>query len=385
MYFSDYHKKLNYTIMNNKQQLSNGLQTKKALILFTLFVSILVLSGCTINLGFDKKTSLDAGFFASYDKGEKWLQKSELLSVGGNRSFFKSAQAVFLKIDPKDPKTLYMGTIQNGLFYSYDKGNGWQRTLVGKGIIRDIAIDPKFNCTLYVAAGSNLYKSIDCSRRWWLIHIEGGGIINSVAIDYSNNNKIYIGLNDGRILKSENSGVEWKTIAPIEKIKTIKKILINPKDSQKIYVATDRGIFKSENEGYEWKNISENIKDPNAKDKDTIAKGAHTYKDIVFDSTKDDAVFYANAYGLFYSEDGGNSWENIKLITKINTPIYSIAVNPKNSSEIYYSTSKLFYKSIDFGRTWASKKTGSTKTIVDMLVDSENENNIFSAMRDVSK
>lgn len=362
------------------------MKTKKVLILSTLLVFTFVLSACKLSLNLGQ-TAADSGFFVSPDKGETWVQKSEFLSVGGNRSYFKNTQSLFIKSDPKDPKALYMGTSEDGLFYSTDKGNSWSRTLIGKGTVHDLAIDPKFSCTMYAAVGGYLYKTIDCARHWNTVYTSDGVAINAVAVDYGNTNKIYVGLNDSRILKSEDAGVEWKTISTLtsapQRAYPIQEIYINPKDSQKIYAATKQGgIFKSENEGYEWKNITSSIADSN-KDISSLQIGA--YRDMLIDLSKEDALFYVNSFGIFYTENGGSSWENIKLISKKSTAIYAIASNPKNSSEIYYTTSNLLYKSNDFGRNWSSKKLPTTKTVYDLLVDPENENSVFAVMRDLKK
>lgn len=362
------------------------MKTKRILILSILISSCFILSACQMGISLGESKA-DSGFFMSSDKATNWVQKSELLSVGGNRAFFKNTQGNFLRIDPNDPKALYLGTLEDGLFYSTDKGNSWSRTLVGKGTIHDLAIDPKFSCTMYAGVGVYLYKTNDCTRHWNLVYTSDGTSIKAIGVVGSSTNKVYIVLSDGRILKSEDSGIEWKYITKLTNASggtiSVQRIFMNQKDPQKIYIAAKNGgIFKSENDGYEWKNITSNMAESV---KDLEKNKANDYKDMVIDPSKDDAFFYANSDGLFYTENGGASWERIKLISKKDNTVYSLASNPKNPSEIYYATSKLFYKSNDFGHNWSSKKLPTTKTVVDLLVDPENENNVFAITRDIKK
>ena len=355
---------------------------KKTLVLLAI-IPALFLSGCVINFG--TSTSRDSGFFASQNKGEEWLQKTELMNIGEGRSFFSSSKPTFLKVDPQDPKALFVGSMANGVFYTFNKGNSWQKTLTGKGVIHDIAVDPKDKCVIYVAAGNKVYKTQDCMRHWENIHIEGlpEQSIKAIAVDDYNNNKVYIGTSGGGLFKSLDYGVSWESIEWFKS--TINKIMINPKDTAKVYVATSkRGIYKSNNEGIDWISVSNNI---TYKDKDGDKKkydGVDNYLDLEFDYSEEDALIYATSYGLFYTDDGGQEWEHIKLLTKPKAvTIRSVALNPNNNKEIYYMTSTTLYKSVDGGREWTTEKLPTSKIPIDILVDVENGNSLFMVAREI--
>lgn len=350
--------------------------------ILVLIIACFTVSGCTLKLG--KSVSTDGGVYFSSDKGETWIQKVEYLNIGANRSFFKTAQSIFIKQDVNDPRAVYLGTLQDGLIYSFDGGHSWQKSLTGKGVIYDIALDGKNRCVYYVAVANKVYKTEDCSRNWQQIYTDEvkEQSIRSVVVDSYNNNKIYLATSDGRIIKSEDFGNAWKTIKTFTKVKVL-KMITNSKDTRKLYVCTSSGgIFKSDNEGIDWVNIVDNIDVGEKNKKSSI----FDYQDFELDSSKEDAFLYASKYGIFYSQNGGANWNFIKLLTKPESvKIYSIAMNPKNPNEIYYATSKNFYKSFDGGRKWISKNIPSTKTPIDMLVDLGNPNNIFMAFRQIQK
>lgn len=348
-----------------------------------LIISTFLLSACVLK--FNAGSGTDAGFFLTQDQGSEWVQKSEIMNIGEGRSFFYSTQPVFLKVDPQDPQALYVGTLANGIFYSFDKGNSWQKTLLGKGVVHDLAIDPQDKCTVYAAVGNKVYKTEDCMRHWENIHIEGlpEQSVKAVAVDGYNNNKVYIGTSGGGLFKSLDYGASWQSIQWFKS--TINKIMINPNNNAQIYVATSKkGIYKSNNEGIDWVDISSNITYKNSKGEEKVYEGAYNYLDLEFDALENDALIYANPYGLFYTKDGGNTWEYLKLLTKPQAvTIRAVAMNPNDNKEIYYMTSSTLYKSFDGGREWATESLPTSKIPSGLVVDIENGNNLFMVARKI--
>lgn len=354
---------------------------KQVLKVFLILLLMFSLSACTFPSLSGKKNQ-PLGIFASYDKGQKWISKTEILNIGETRSFFSSSQITFLKEDPIDSRTIYAGTLESGLFYSLDKGNSWQKTLASKGIINDIAIDPKDSCTIYALVSNVLYKSTDCSRKWKDVYTESGKSLKTIDIDPFNTQMIYIGISDGRLLRSSDGGFQWSLLKTFDS--SVNKVLINSKDAKKIYVGLKSdGIYKSEDNGASWRNITESIK-VFEKDSEITPRGVKSFRAMVLDPSKADSIIYASQFGLFTTDNGGNSWNEIKLLSKSKlVDIYGLAINPSNSKEIYYSTISSFFKSIDGGKEWISVKSPSKNLIYSILVDRENGNNILVGFRQI--
>lgn len=85
---------------------------------------------------------------------------------------------------------------------------------------------------------------------------------------------------------------------------------------------------------------------------------------FLIDSNNPDTI-YAAGKGLFRSTDAGESWTPINHWSAIipggtiqNQDIKALAINPRNSSELYMSTSGGLFKSIDGGNVWALVDTG---------------------------
>lgn len=355
---------------------------RKIINVFLILSLGITLSACSLNLSMKKSQPL--GIFVSYDKGSKWVSKTELLNIGETRAFFNSSQITFLKLDPNDSKTIYAGTLEHGLFYSLDKGDSWQRTLISKGVINDVAIDPKDSCTIYALVSNVLYKSTDCARKWKDTYTESGKSLKTIDIDPFNTQMVYIGISDGRLLRSSDGGYQWSVLKSFDS--SVNQVLINPKDSKKIYIGLkSNGVYKSDDNGGNWRDITESIKEVE-KDVEVMPKGVKSFRAMTLDSSKEDSIIYASQYGLFISDNGGNSWRALKLLSKSNAvDIYGLAINPNNSQEIYYSTLNAFYRSIDGGKEWISVKFPSQNLIYSILIDKDSGSNIFTGLREIKK
>jgi photosystem II stability/assembly factor-like uncharacterized protein len=84
------------------------------------------------------------------------------------------------------------------------------------------------------------------------------------------------------------------------------------------------------------------------------------------------------------STDYGDSWSKIELITKDgqkDSSVEALAVNPKNSKEIYYATKTTFYSSIDGGVSWKTKKLPSTRAGSVLMVKPDQPNVLFLGLK----
>ncbi|MFA5021995.1 MAG: hypothetical protein WC508_02880 [Patescibacteria group bacterium] len=344
----------------------------RKIVIFVL-LSVFLISGCSIKLGASQAPAL-AGVFKSFDKGNNWSQKNLFLYSGGVGSL-AGLNVLNLTFDPQDNRAIYLASDSQGLFYSYDSGDSWMKAnQVGNGRIESVAVDPKNKCVIYATFRSTVLKTVDCSRSWIEVYIDTRAAkadITSLAIDFYNNLVIYAGNAAGDVLKSIDGGSNWQVINRVND--RITKILIDPKDSRIIYLATkSKGIFKTIDAGSTWADINEGLKTYSA---------ALEYKNLIFDSSQADSLLSVSKYGLIKSTDGGQSWQPIKLITPAgSTDIYSVAINPKNNLEIYYSTATTFYKTVDGGKNWITKRlpTGAIATF--LAVDSLNPNIVYMGM-----
>jgi len=157
----------------------------------------------------------------------------------------------------------------------------------------------------------------------------------------------------------------------------------------KIYACTaSGGIFLTENEGNTWTPIFDNQVTLSIGDMDI----APSNSDILYvgtgESNAGGGSLAYDGFGVFMSDDGGNTWtprglENVGSIGRVT-------IHPSNPDIVYVAAmGTLFspndergiYKTIDGGLTWkqvlfVSNITGG----IDLAIDPSNPNNVYAAM-----
>ncbi len=332
---------------------------------------ITVGAGCiSFNSG-PASTGPDGGMFKSADKGVNWAQKSAIATTGDKRSI-SSVNVIAIEQDPEDASAFYIGTTDNGMFYSYDAGESWlQPAQLSHGRIPSLAIDAKNKCVVYVAAENKVLKTVDCSRTWNTAYFETrtDKLTTAVAVDHYDPNTVWVGNSSGDLSKSTDAGLSWKPVKSFDGHQIV-RIAMSPADSRKLYVATkDSGVWRSADGGDTWKDLSENYKD---------FEGSRDFADMTFGVSDPATIVMASKYGLIRSTDGGDKWSSIELLTPPNTAaIYSVALDPKDTNGLYYGTATTFYSSPNGGVNWVTKKLPTSRAATVLLVDSSNQNVIY--------
>ena len=299
---------------------------------------------------FSKMQSLKAG---KYD----WFPfNSGLPSINHNS----------IAISPVDPKMMYIGT-RIGLFVSTDGGETWWPRVIdskqeGPLHVKCIAVSFTDSKTAYVGTyGKGIYVTTDGGFSWSEIN---NGLtlkdIETITIDPKNSDVIYAGTYGAGIFKSTNGG---KTFVPKNtglSEARIKKITIDFQDSNLLYAVLygNAGIFRSEDGGKSWNEINSGIA---GSDKDIASFAIDP-----LDSSVLYAVTQSNGK-IFKSANYGDSWK--ELSSKFSeTLINEILIDYTNSNIIYFATNKGIYKSEDKGATFRAKNSNFGDLEVKMLV-----------------
>lgn len=233
--------------------------------------------------------------------------------------------------------------------------------------------------TIYIGtAGGGVWKSTSAGASSKPVFDKYCQSIGALAIDQKNPQVIYVGtgesnvrnsvsIGDG-IYKSTDGGDNWKKIG-LDSTERISKIVINPLNSNEIYVTAPgalwseskhRGLYKSSDAGATWQKIL--YIDEKTGCADLLMDPMHP--EILLASTwefrRTPYSFNSggNGSGLFKSEDGGKTWREIKngLPSK---PFGRIAMclapsDPKQMFAIVESNNTGLYISSDGGESWKS-------------------------------
>ncbi|MGE5426211.1 MAG: WD40/YVTN/BNR-like repeat-containing protein [Bacillota bacterium] len=356
---------------------------KKARIPLLLFLAAILLSGCTISIGSGGSGSgnpaNDGGVWVSGDKGATWRQMSLVPTVTGKPQSLGGVDVKVLSADPEDSAAVYLGTYDRGLYYTYNVNNGWNSmSTLRQGTINDVRVDPKNKCSIFSAIDNRLFRSQDCGRSWQEVYYDNnpGVSVTAIAIDHFDSDNLYIGTSRGDVLKSIDHGTSWRAIQRVDQ--GILRIVVSPLDSRRIFVATSKNNIYSfysntATDPNDSSNIEKNFAVTDWQDVGIVLKDfqmGNAFRDIVA-CTADGTLFLASDKAIVRSPDQGITWENITLLQpEKDAVINAVAVNPKDSKEIFYVTNTAFFRSSDGGVTWTTKKLPTSRAGSDLLVDS---------------
>ena len=234
------------------------------------------------------------GVFRSKDAGKNWEK------ISSTNSEIKNIESI--AVDPKDPSVIYAGTWHLA-WKTADGGATWQH--INKGMIDDsdvfsIIVDSSNSSVVFASACSGIYKSQTAGDQFQKIQ----GIPFSarrtrvLKQDPSNPAVVYAGTTEG-LWKTADSGKTWKQVTSPEVV--INDIMVDPRNSQRVLLATDRaGVlasdngaasFTASNHGYTHRYVTTILAD--AKNPDTIYVGVVNDRELG---------------GVFASHDGGQHW-----------------------------------------------------------------------------
>lgn len=363
--------------------------TKPIKLIIALALVSLLTSACSISTttnGNNKTQSVDSSIFVSADKGDTWRAMTAVPSTTGRAGSIAELSVNLMTMDPNDSKAVYLATYDNGLFYTYDIASGWNEVkTLPKSTINDVQVDPKSKCIIYAALANRVYRSSDCARTWSQVYFDNntGVFVNTIAIDHYNTSNLYIGTSRGEIIKSIDSGNSWRTIERLED--SVSNLIVSPLDSRLVFVATLKNRIYSFNSNTNTNpadsaDLDNNFLVENWTDLNEVLKDfelGSNFKDIIVNA-KDGTMFIASAKAILRSKDNGFTWENVNLIQPDKEAIInSLAVDPQNSNDIYYTTDTTFFRSLDGGATWTTKKLPTRRSGRELLIDFKNTNMIY--------
>lgn len=162
---------------------------------------------------------------------------------------------------------------------------------------------------------------------------------------------------------SSDDGQTWRSIG--WKNAATNDFCLDPRDRKIIFLACDHGILKTTDEGKSWKLVSPWY--------------LTMVKQIKIHSSKPDRVVVGTAKGFFFSEDGGNSWNESSDGLKITngTFISCIVFTSNDADEILLGTEAGMYRTEDGGKHW--RLNGLEGKAIRALVQNDIHKKVFAA------
>ena len=265
-----------------------------------------------------------------------------------------------------DPSIVYIGSASGGVWKTLNGGNTWTPIFDKQPVqsIGDLAVDPTNAGVVYVGSGE-------------------GNVRNSVSFG----NGVY---------KTTDGGLTWKHIG-LGDTRHIARIVINPLDPRRVYVAAighvfgpneERGVFMSEDAGDSWKKV-------------LYTDNRHGASDLEIDPQNPNILYAGMWYfdrkqwthrsgdelgGVYRSTDGGKTWSKMtKGLPKLMGRI-GIKVAPSSPNIVYVvaeTKEGYVFRSDDHGESWR-KVSDNAHTLgrgfyyADLRVDPVNPDRLYT-------
>jgi photosystem II stability/assembly factor-like uncharacterized protein len=293
---------------------------------------------------------------------------SETLSGLAARSIgpaVTSGRVVGFAVDPSRRDRYFVAVACGGVWSTTNGGTTWSPVFDNEGSysIGQVVLDPKNPKTVWVGSGEN-------------------------------NNQRSVGYGDG-VYRSDDGGKSWKNVG-LKKSEHIGRIVIDPRDSNVVYVAAagplwgpggDRGLYKTTDGGKTWKQvlkISENtgvadvVIDPN--DPDVLLAAAHQRRRHVFT-----LIHGGPESALYKSTDAGATWRKLKTgLPTEDMGRIGLAVAAGHPHMVYAIIESIdkkggIFRSIDFGETWERRNEYDQQAqyYAHLVVDPKDANRVY--------
>lgn len=198
------------------------------------------------------------------------------------------------------------------------------------------------------------------------------GRVVSLAVNPRNKSQYFVGVASGGVWRTDNDGTTFQPVFEHEGSYSIGTVTIDPNQPNVVWVGSGEanaqrsvaygdGVYRSEDSGRTWKNMG-------------LKKSEHIGRILI--DPRDSNVIYVAAQGplwgpggdrgLYKSTDGGKTWTAVLTISE-NTGVSDIAMDPAHPDVLFASAyqrrrhvftvidggpESAIYKSTDAGKTW---------------------------------
>lgn len=296
--------------------------------------------------------TIGQGIWRSPDSGDSWDRLS-----GG---LYMESDIRAIAVHPQAPHIMYAGT-EEGCYKTEDGGDHWHHlpSAMDQTPIWALAIHPERPETIFAGTRpSALYRSNDAGKTWEkldarietdcppIMHTR----VTCVLIDPADNETIWAGVEIDGVYRSTDGGTTWtRHIEGLNSL-DIHGIAVIPGETKTLLAATNAGVCKSVDNGETWQDLHV---------EDIFPWG---YCRAATPSANGSGrVFIGNGSGppgdggsVQWTDDAGGTWQQSSLSAEPNSTIWNFATNPADPALIFaYSISGQVFRSTDGGMNWS--------------------------------
>ncbi len=305
--------------------------------------------------------------------------------------------------DSSDSDDLFTSATFNGLKF---RSIGPALT---SGRISDLAVHPKNRKIYYAATASGgLWKTVNSGTTWSpIFDSQPTYSIGCVTMDPNNPLVVWVGTGENNsqrsvaygdgVYKSVDGGKTWNNVG-LKTSEHIAKIVVDPRDSDTVYVASqgplwraggERGLYKTTDGGETWNLILEISEDTGVtdvlmdpRDPDVLIAASYQRRRHVWT-----LIDGGPESALYKSTDAGETWDKLERgLPEGDVGRIGLARSPSEPDIVYAIIEAAddaggFYRSVDAGSNWEKRDdyvSGSPQYYQEIVVDPKRPDRIYS-------
>jgi photosystem II stability/assembly factor-like uncharacterized protein len=290
----------------------------------------------------------DGGLFRSDDLGDTWTDLSSGLRI---------AQAYRLGTSLTDPDRVLSGWQDNGT--NLWDGTTWEEVDVSTWDGMEAIIDHTDPDIMFLSHQfGGVFRTTNGGDSWTYMAASGGGWVTPYVMDPNDHETLYYG-SDGAMYRTTDGGDTWQ-LKNSNLGGNAFAIAVAPSNSNVVYAASLTKIKRSNNMGDTWSSITSGL-----------SLGDIGINYIAVSNIDEDELWialsgYSDGDKVFYSANGGDTWENISGSLP-NVPVNTIVYEHGSEHRVYIGTDiGVFYRD-DYFDDWLPYMTGLPNVMVHEL------------------
>jgi photosystem II stability/assembly factor-like uncharacterized protein len=163
-----------------------------------------------------------------------------------------------IEIDPRNPSTWYVATAFGGVWKTVNRGVTFTPIFDDGGTFNNccIVMDPKSSDVLWLGTGENhsqrsahfgdgVYKTTDAGKTWKRMGLESSEHIGKIVVDPRNSDVVYVAAQgplfsaggQRGLYKTSNGGLTWDAVLTISENTGVTDVILDPKNPDVLYAA----------------------------------------------------------------------------------------------------------------------------------------------------
>jgi photosystem II stability/assembly factor-like uncharacterized protein len=318
-----------------------------------------------------------------------------------------------IKIDPRDPRTVWVGTgeswmrnsvsVGDGVYKSTDSGDTWTNVgLPDSEHIARIQVSPGDSNTVWVCAAGHLwngneergvFKTADGGKTWKkVLYVDAGTGCSDLDVDPQDGRILYAGMWQFRrtpssfssggpgsgLYKSSDGGDTWRKVesglpdGPKGRI----AVAVAPSRPSVVYAlveSRDTALYRSDNTGESWQRVNSSF---------NVQVRPFYFARLVVDPADFNTVLKPGLR-LTVSTDGGRTFNgSLGPGGGLHGDHHALWINPKDRQQIFLGTDGGTYASADHGTHWRHLQSLPLAQLYHVSYDMDVPYNIYGGLQD---